>query len=129
MITMLANQLYYKHISTSDILIHGSHTQGNIIFQDISRTKLPFSRTNYTRFKGNKSRHLCKSISYLVNGWWIIDIFMVQPHSHPSICLIYPLLFKFKLTWDIKTMYRCSFPSIIEVFFHRHNIYSQAFLF
>jgi hypothetical protein len=30
----------------------GSHSQGNIIFQDISSTKLPFSRTKYASFKG-----------------------------------------------------------------------------
>jgi hypothetical protein len=26
--------------------LQGSYSQGNIIFQDFSRTKLPFSRTN-----------------------------------------------------------------------------------
>ena len=62
---------------------YGSHSLGNIIFQDISRTKLPFSRTNYTRFKGNKSWNMWKSISYLSNVWSVIDIFMVQPPHHP----------------------------------------------
>ena len=39
----------------------GSHSQGNIIFQDISRTKSPFSRIMYTRFKGNKLRYVQKA--------------------------------------------------------------------
>ena len=34
-------------------------------FQNMSMIKLPFSRTNYTRFKGNKSRYVQKTISYL----------------------------------------------------------------
>ena len=41
--------------------VHGSHSQGNIIFQDISRTKLPFSRIRYTEFKGNKSSYVQKT--------------------------------------------------------------------
>ena len=45
----------------------------------------------------------------------------------PSSCLIQPLLFKFQLTWDIKTTYRYSFSFTIEVFFYRHNIYLQTF--
>jgi len=51
--------------------------------QDISRTKLPFSRTKYTRFKGNRSRYVGKSISYLFNILSVIDIFMAQPPPHP----------------------------------------------
>jgi len=33
------------------LLTHGSHSQGNIIFQDISMTKLPFSMTNIQDLK------------------------------------------------------------------------------
>ena len=45
----------------------------------------------------------------------------------PFICVIHPLWFKFYLTSDIKTMYRYSFSSIIEVFFYMNNIYSRFF--
>jgi len=38
------------------------NAKGNIIFQDISRTKLPLSRTKYTRFKCYESRYVQKSI-------------------------------------------------------------------
>ena len=41
---------------------------------------------------------------------------------------LYPLLFKFYLTWNINTMSQHSFSSTVEVFFYRH-IYSRAFLF
>ena len=45
--------------------IQGSHSQGNIIFPDISRTysgqNYHFSRTKYTRFKANKSRYVRKA--------------------------------------------------------------------
>jgi len=54
---------YIYRISTMTqfvrIVIIGS--QRNIIFQDISRTKLPFSKTNYTRFKGKKSKYVQKA--------------------------------------------------------------------
>ena len=66
-----------------------------------------------------------KSISYLFNVWSIIDILwynLLLAQSTVS-CLIHPLLFKFELTWDIKTTYWYSFSSIIEVFFYRHTIY------
>ena len=83
-----------------------------------SRTKLPFSGTKYTRFKGNKSRDVGKSLSYLFNVGYTL-----------SSCLIHQPLFKFKLTWDIKTMYQYSFSSTIEVSSCRHNNYSWAYLF
>ena len=43
-----------KPIIIGPTSMQGSHSQGNIIFQDISRTKLPFSRKRYIRLKGNK---------------------------------------------------------------------------
>jgi len=57
-------------------MTHDSHSQGNIIFQEFSRTQLPVSRTNYIKFKdkGNKSRYVWKGI-YLLNIWIFIDNF------------------------------------------------------
>ena len=104
-----------------------TNIQGNIIIQGISRTILPFSRTKCTTFKGNKSTYVWKPISYLFNAWLIIDILWYSLHLTPSSCLIHLLLFKFKLTWDIKTVPQYTFSSTVEVFFYRHNI--QVFLF
>ena len=58
----------------------------NGIFMVPTANEILFSKTfpgqNYTRFKGNKLRHVQKCI-YLVNVWSIIDIFMVQHPFHP----------------------------------------------
>jgi len=70
-----------------------SHSQGNIIFQDISRTKLTFSRTKYTSFTGNKWRFVWKSI--FVQCMTIIDILWYSLLLTPSSCLINPFLFNY----------------------------------
>ena len=49
-------QIYKK-----SIVFHGSHSQGNIIFQD----KITISMTKYRIIKNNKSRCMRKRISYL----------------------------------------------------------------
>ena len=77
----------WQTISVCSLQLHGSHSQGNIIFQDISKTKLAFSRKKYTRFNGNKLIYAQKNISYLSNVWLIIDIFMVQSPPHPFLAL------------------------------------------
>jgi len=43
--TFIYNALF--HAALMLCIRHGSHSQGNFIFQDISRTELPFSRKNY----------------------------------------------------------------------------------
>ena len=53
-----------------------------VIFQDLFSTKLPISRTEYTRFKSNKARYVWKRIAYLMNIWSIVDIFMVLASPH-----------------------------------------------
>ena len=97
--------------------LHGSHNRGNINFQDISRKQLPFSRTNYTRFKGNKSRYVRKTYHIYSIHDRLLTFLWYSLLLTASCCLMNPLLFKFQLTWDIKTMY------LVFFFF-----YSRSFL-
>jgi len=102
---------------------HGSHSQGNIIFQDFSRIKLPFSRTKYTLFKGNKSRYVWRNIAYLFNVWSIIDMFYGTTSSSPLLAVrsthVY-LNFSFLL--------QSKFSSTSIIFIHR-IFCSQAIFF
>jgi len=66
---------------------HGSHSQRNIIFQDII-TIFQDKEYKFLRQQVKKKHHL-------FNGWSIVDIFMVKPPPHSSSCLIHPLSFKF----------------------------------
>jgi len=67
---------------TWDICQRG-HSQGNCIFQDISRAELLFPRQSIQDLKVINEDTYEKSISYLINIWSTIDIFMVQPPTHP----------------------------------------------
>ena len=123
-------------ITTKLMLIHGFHSQGNIIFQDISKTKLPFSRTfprpnypKYTRFKGNKLRYVRKSISYLFSVWSILDIFYGTTSSLPLLA-VWSTHFYVIFNWHgLSRLCTCIHFLQQTVFFHRHNIYSQVCLF
>jgi len=104
--------------------IHGSNSQGNIIFQDISRRK-------YRRFKGNKLRYVWKSTSYLFNIWLINDIFMAQ------LLAVWSTHFYLNFNWHgISRLYtgtlfllQLKFSStgilFIRVFFHRQYFFQD----
>ena len=97
--------------------IHGSHSQLRIYyFLGHLQDKMTIFRTKYTIFKGNKSRYVRKAYniySMMIDFWHFYGTSLILT---PSSCLTHPLLFKFELTWDIKTMYRYRFSFTIGSF-------------
>ena len=100
------------------------------LFMVHTAKEILFSRTNYTRFKGNFRICVKQDIVFIqcMINYWHFDG-TASSSSLNSSCLIDLLLFNFQLTSDIKIIYWYHFSSTIDVFFYRHNIYSQDFFF
>ena len=89
-----------------------------------------FSRTKYTRFKGNKSRYMWKRISCLFNVWSIIDIFMIQPPPHVVWFIHFYLNFNYhgisRPCTNTLFLLQSKFSSIRIIFIHWHLCSSRT---
>ena len=126
---------------TNNSMLHPWFPQTRIYyFPGHFQNKITLSWTKCTWFKGDKSRYVQKSISYLFNVWWIFDIFMAQPPPrsiHFYLILtkmgyqdftnnLFPLQLKFSSTSII--CIHGLFYSNLCGFFHRKYFFPGHFL-